>query len=117
MQHTAGHPCSWCKMSRWPLAQQSPNSLPRASQLQARAPGERARLPDYCAGAMFVQQLLSRGYGFHERAFGGVTFQKKVGAGAPGRGGAGLPGCAEAEAVPLARRPGTPRSAGRSATC
>jgi len=28
---------------------------------------------------MFVQQLLSRGYGFHERAFGGVTFQKKAG--------------------------------------
>ncbi|XP_034520753.1 ectonucleoside triphosphate diphosphohydrolase 2 isoform X3 [Ailuropoda melanoleuca] len=49
------------------------------SELQARAPGERARLPDYCAGAMFVQQLLSRGYGFHERAFGGVTFQKKAG--------------------------------------
>ncbi|XP_027471708.2 ectonucleoside triphosphate diphosphohydrolase 2 isoform X2 [Zalophus californianus] len=65
------------------------------SELQSRAPGERARLPDYCAGAMFVQQLLSRGYGFHERAFGGVTFQKKVGAGGPGarRGGAS-PGCA-----------------------
>ncbi|XP_077918189.1 ectonucleoside triphosphate diphosphohydrolase 2 isoform X2 [Halichoerus grypus] len=49
------------------------------SELQARAPGERARLRDYCAGAMFVQQLLSRGYGFHERAFGAVTFQKKAG--------------------------------------
>jgi len=72
-----------------------PTGLSCASQLQARAPGERARLRDYCAGAMFVQQLLSRGYGFHERAFGGVTFQKKVGAGGPGarRGGAS-PGCA-----------------------
>ncbi|GAB5580288.1 ectonucleoside triphosphate diphosphohydrolase 8 isoform X3 [Prionailurus iriomotensis] len=49
------------------------------SQLQAKAPGQRARLPDYCAGAMFVQQLLSRGYGFDERAFGGVTFQSKAG--------------------------------------
>nr|XP_035929106.1 ectonucleoside triphosphate diphosphohydrolase 2 isoform X2 [Halichoerus grypus] len=49
------------------------------SELQARAPGERARLRDYCAGAMFVQQLLSRGYGFHGRAFGAVTFQKKAG--------------------------------------
>lgn len=40
--------------------------------------------------AMFVQQLLSRGYGFDESAFGGVTFQKEVGAGwwaGAGRGG------------------------------
>ncbi|XP_070312350.1 ectonucleoside triphosphate diphosphohydrolase 2 isoform X3 [Odocoileus virginianus] len=49
------------------------------SELQARAPDDRARLPDYCAGAMFVQQLLSRGYGFDERSFGDVTFQKKAG--------------------------------------
>ncbi|KAI5253641.1 ectonucleoside triphosphate diphosphohydrolase 2 isoform X1 [Manis pentadactyla] len=48
-------------------------------ELQARAPKEGARLPDYCAGAMFVQQLLSLGYGFDERAFRGVTFQKKAG--------------------------------------
>lgn len=42
---------------------------------------------------MFVQQLLSRGYGFHERTFGGVTFQKKVGAGGPGvRRGSPHPG-------------------------
>ena len=74
---------------------------------------------------MFVQQLLSRGYGFDERSFGGVTFQKKVGTqgvegrGRPGRGakGRGRPGSAEAQAVPLARRPGTLRSAGRLATC
>lgn len=68
---------------RWPY------SLPPAFQLQARAPGERARLPDYCAGATFVQQLLCRGYGFDERTFGGVSFQKKVGAGGPARRGAG----------------------------
>ncbi|XP_032722178.1 ectonucleoside triphosphate diphosphohydrolase 2 isoform X1 [Lontra canadensis] len=54
------------------------------SELQARAPGQRAHLPHYCAGAMFVQQLLSHGYGFHERAFGGVTFQKKAGDAAVG---------------------------------
>lgn len=44
---------------------------------------------------MFVQQLLSRGYGFDERAFGGVTFEKKVGDGGrdggPRRGRAGPP--------------------------
>lgn len=47
---------------------------------------------------MFVQQLLSRGYGFDERSFGDVAFQKKVGTQerrGRGRGarcrGAGLP--------------------------
>ncbi|XP_054440740.1 ectonucleoside triphosphate diphosphohydrolase 2 [Pteronotus mesoamericanus] len=49
------------------------------SELQARAPGEGAHLPSYCAGAMFVQQLLSRGYGFDERAFSRLTFEKKAG--------------------------------------
>ncbi|XP_058158742.1 ectonucleoside triphosphate diphosphohydrolase 2 [Dasypus novemcinctus] len=48
-------------------------------ELQARAPWEGTRLADYCAGATFVQQLLSRGYGFDERAFSGVAFQKKAG--------------------------------------
>lgn len=76
--------------------------------------------------AMFVQQLLSRGYGFDERAFGRVTFQKKVGAGwvgpvrrgaGPGAEGRGLQGFAEAEAMLLTCRRGTPRSAGRLATC
>nr|XP_008543011.1 PREDICTED: LOW QUALITY PROTEIN: ectonucleoside triphosphate diphosphohydrolase 2-like [Equus przewalskii] len=43
------------------------------SELQARAPGERAHLPNYCAGATFMQQLLSRGYGFDEGAFSGAT--------------------------------------------
>ncbi|XP_013972389.1 ectonucleoside triphosphate diphosphohydrolase 2 isoform X2 [Canis lupus baileyi] len=49
------------------------------SELQARVPGEQARLPDYCAVATFVQQLLSQGYGFQEHTFRGVTFQKKAG--------------------------------------
>lgn len=66
-------------------------------------PGQQAHLADYCAGAMFVQQLLSRGYGFDERAFGGVIFQKKVGW---GRSGAGQPlggrGLSGAEATPFA---------------
>lgn len=44
-------------------------------------PRQQARLADYCAGAMFIQQLLSRGYGFDERSFRGVVFQKKVGDG------------------------------------
>lgn len=66
------------------------------SQLQARVPGEQARLPDYCAVATFVQQLLSQGYGFQEHAFHGVTFQKKVGAcGRQGTEGRGLWGCME----------------------
>ena len=83
-------------------------------------PDDRARLPDYCAGAMFVQQLLSRGYGFDERSFGGVTFQKKVGTRERRGGAAGpsaalgpcLPGGARGEVrVPLlppggGRRPG-----------
>ncbi|XP_010600727.1 ectonucleoside triphosphate diphosphohydrolase 2 [Loxodonta africana] len=49
------------------------------NELQTRAPGEGSRLADYCAGAMFVWQLMSRGYGFDERAFGRVTFQQKAG--------------------------------------
>ncbi|KAF7486904.1 ectonucleoside triphosphate diphosphohydrolase 2 isoform X1 [Marmota flaviventris] len=48
------------------------------AELQTRAPRQQARLADYCAGAMFVQQLLSRGYGFDERSFRGVAFQKKA---------------------------------------
>ncbi|XP_014637846.1 PREDICTED: ectonucleoside triphosphate diphosphohydrolase 2 isoform X3 [Ceratotherium simum simum] len=54
------------------------------SELQARAPGEGAHLPNYCAAATFVQQLLSRGYGFDERGFSSVTFQKKAGDAAVG---------------------------------
>lgn len=48
------------------------------AELQARVPGQQARLADYCAGAMFIQQLLSRGYRFDERSFSGVVFQKKA---------------------------------------
>uniref|UniRef100_A0A2K6A8M5 Ectonucleoside triphosphate diphosphohydrolase 2 n=1 Tax=Mandrillus leucophaeus TaxID=9568 RepID=A0A2K6A8M5_MANLE len=87
------------------------------AQLQARVPGQQAHLADYCAGAMFVQQLLSRGYGFDERAFGGVIFQKKVGwglmfnmpksrptdteAAAPGHGGWAVPGIGSCAHLPL----------------
>ncbi|KAM9207000.1 ectonucleoside triphosphate diphosphohydrolase 2 isoform 1-T1 [Dugong dugon] len=49
------------------------------NELQTRAPEEMSHLPHYCAGAMFVWQLMSYGYGFDEPAFGGVTFQKKAG--------------------------------------
>ena len=119
---------AWC--SPWlaiglvgprPPGSRGPNIAPPASQLQARAPGEVAHLPSYCAGAMFVQQLLSTGYGFDERAFSRVTFQKKVGtgerAGPPGWR-RGLRGGAKAEsALFTRRRPGTLRSAGRLATC
>ncbi|XP_007521612.1 ectonucleoside triphosphate diphosphohydrolase 2 [Erinaceus europaeus] len=48
-------------------------------ELQLRAPGKQAHLPHYCAMAMFVQQLLSQGYGFNERTFSDVTFQRKAG--------------------------------------
>ncbi|XP_045702063.1 ectonucleoside triphosphate diphosphohydrolase 2 [Phyllostomus hastatus] len=51
------------------------------SQLKALSPSPREedRLSSYCAGAMFVYQLLSRGYRFDEPAFSRVTFEKKVG--------------------------------------
>lgn len=41
--------------------------------------GQQTRLADYCAVAMFIHQLLSRGYRFDERSFSGVVFEKKVG--------------------------------------
>ncbi|XP_006900718.1 PREDICTED: ectonucleoside triphosphate diphosphohydrolase 2 [Elephantulus edwardii] len=46
-------------------------------ELQGRAQN-RSHLTDYCAGAMFVHQLLSHGYHFDEHTFSGVTFQKKA---------------------------------------
>lgn len=87
---------------RSPIPGSRPSDLLSASQLQARAPQQKARLQDYCAGAMFVQQLLSRGYGFDERTFRGVNFQKKVGGGraSGGRGPGSGPGFLEAEATP-----------------
>ncbi|XP_003514715.1 ectonucleoside triphosphate diphosphohydrolase 2 [Cricetulus griseus] len=48
------------------------------AELQARVPRQEARLADYCAGAMFIQQLLSRGYRFDEHSYRGVVFQKKA---------------------------------------
>ncbi|XP_062062818.1 ectonucleoside triphosphate diphosphohydrolase 2 isoform X1 [Lepus europaeus] len=47
-------------------------------ELQARAPGPLDRLANSCAAATFVQQLLSRGYGFDERTFGGLAFQRQA---------------------------------------
>ncbi|KAM4877842.1 ectonucleoside triphosphate diphosphohydrolase 2 [Thomomys bottae] len=49
------------------------------AELQAQASGQEAHLASYCAMAMFIQQLLSRGYGFDQHTFGGVAFQKKAG--------------------------------------
>ncbi|XP_055456230.1 ectonucleoside triphosphate diphosphohydrolase 2 isoform X2 [Psammomys obesus] len=48
------------------------------AELQARVPRQDTRLADYCAGAMFIHALLSRGYGFDERSFKRVVFQKKA---------------------------------------
>ncbi|XP_037349020.1 ectonucleoside triphosphate diphosphohydrolase 2 [Talpa occidentalis] len=49
-------------------------------ELQAQAQEEPdARLLQYCAMAVFVHELLSRGYGFDQHTFAGVTFQKKAG--------------------------------------
>ncbi|XP_069871230.1 ectonucleoside triphosphate diphosphohydrolase 2 isoform X1 [Dipodomys merriami] len=48
------------------------------AELQAQAPGQQAHLASHCATAVFVHQLLSRGYGFDEHTFGGVAFQKKA---------------------------------------
>lgn len=48
------------------------------AELQARVPGQKTRLADYCAVAMFIHQLLSRGYHFDERSFREVVFQKKA---------------------------------------
>uniref|UniRef100_A0A8C5L3G5 Ectonucleoside triphosphate diphosphohydrolase 2 n=1 Tax=Jaculus jaculus TaxID=51337 RepID=A0A8C5L3G5_JACJA len=48
------------------------------TELQALGPRQESRLASYCAGAMFVQQLLSLGYRFDERAYSGVLFQKKA---------------------------------------
>lgn len=52
---------------------------------------------------MFVQQLLSRGYGFDERSFGGVTFQKKVGT-REQRGGAARAGVRRGRAALAAQK-------------
>lgn len=48
-------------------------------QLQQRAPGQQARLVDYCACATFVYQLLVQGYKFDESTFPSIAFQKKAG--------------------------------------
>ncbi|XP_052037781.1 ectonucleoside triphosphate diphosphohydrolase 2 isoform X1 [Apodemus sylvaticus] len=48
------------------------------AELQARVPGQKTRLADHCAVAVFIHELLSRGYRFDERSFSGVVFEKKA---------------------------------------
>ncbi|XP_020837462.1 ectonucleoside triphosphate diphosphohydrolase 2 isoform X3 [Phascolarctos cinereus] len=48
-------------------------------KLLERAPGQQARLADYCACATFVNQLLLQGYKFDEHTFPSIAFQKKAG--------------------------------------
>ncbi|XP_058473849.1 ectonucleoside triphosphate diphosphohydrolase 2 isoform X2 [Solea solea] len=43
------------------------------------APGEsKPRLQDYCASSVFMNVLMSRGYGFDEASFPHISFQKKA---------------------------------------
>lgn len=49
------------------------------NQLLLAAPEQKSRLQDYCATAVFMQVLMLRGYGFDEKSFPQVTFQKKAG--------------------------------------
>uniref|UniRef100_A0A8C6S3R8 Ectonucleoside triphosphate diphosphohydrolase 2b n=1 Tax=Neogobius melanostomus TaxID=47308 RepID=A0A8C6S3R8_9GOBI len=49
------------------------------NQLLLVAPEQKSRLQDYCASAVFMQVLMLRGYGFDEKSFPQVSFQKKAG--------------------------------------
>lgn len=49
------------------------------NQLLLAAPEQKSRLQDYCASAVFMQVLMLRGYGFDEKSFPQVSFQKKAG--------------------------------------
>lgn len=49
------------------------------NQLLLVAPEQKSRLQDYCTSAVFMQVLLLRGYGFDEKSFPQVSFQKKAG--------------------------------------
>ncbi|XP_076025628.1 ectonucleoside triphosphate diphosphohydrolase 2 [Genypterus blacodes] len=49
------------------------------NQLLLLAPEEKSRLPDYCASSVFIQVLMLRGYGFDEKSFPRISFQKKAG--------------------------------------
>ena len=107
--------------SGWSLALESPTCIPAAGSGAGR-PSPPARL--LCRGDVRAaaaeprirlrRALLRRRDLPEEGGNSGVEGRGRPGRGAKGRG---RPGCAEAQAVPLARRPGTLRSAGRLATC
>lgn len=49
------------------------------NQLQLFAPEQTPRLQDYCASAVFIKVLMMRGYGFDDKSFPRISFQKKAG--------------------------------------
>ncbi|XP_071759649.2 ectonucleoside triphosphate diphosphohydrolase 2-like [Centroberyx gerrardi] len=49
------------------------------AEMQRKAPGKEKHLTKYCAASNFIQVLLIKGYGFDERSFPQISFQKKVG--------------------------------------
>uniref|UniRef100_F6WKG7 Ectonucleoside triphosphate diphosphohydrolase 2 n=1 Tax=Ornithorhynchus anatinus TaxID=9258 RepID=F6WKG7_ORNAN len=52
-------------------------------ELLEKAPREQKRLRDYCAGAMFIHQLITKAYKFDQKTFPNIVFQKKVGVRSP----------------------------------
>ncbi|XP_048857067.1 ectonucleoside triphosphate diphosphohydrolase 2-like [Brienomyrus brachyistius] len=49
------------------------------NDMLAKAPGLNKRLHNYCTASVYIQVLMLEGYGFDERSFPRVSFQKKVG--------------------------------------
>lgn len=49
------------------------------NQLSLVAPDQKSRLQDYCASAAFIKVLMLRGYGFDQKSFPQISFQKKAG--------------------------------------
>lgn len=43
-----------------------------------KAPDQKQRLQDYCAVSVFIQILMLQAYGFDEKSFPQVSFQKTV---------------------------------------
>lgn len=50
-----------------------------SSEMSIIAPDQKSRLHDYCAASVFVDLLLTKGYGFNEDSFPKISFQKKAG--------------------------------------
>ncbi|KAL2099473.1 hypothetical protein ACEWY4_003867 [Coilia grayii] len=48
-------------------------------EMLSKAPDQKMRLKDYCAGSVFIKVLLLKGYGFNEDSFTNISFQKKAG--------------------------------------